>query len=244
MQNARARLGFLVPPGNPNLEPELFRLAPAGVSVHFDRMVARGITGSHDGQEERNLSQIAHLDENVEMLALVHPAVIALAHTATSYTLGRQKEAELVARIGRETGIAFITAFGSVVRALAELGAARIALATPYSEHWTQRGRQNLIDYGLQVVSYGRLENVRNIYEETPERAAELVHRVDTQDAQAVFISGVGMPSIDVLQSLEDAIGKPVISSVSAMMWNALRLAGVSEPVPGFGTLLARGREK
>ena len=37
----RARLGFLVPPGNPTVETEMIALAPAGVSVHFHRMIAR-----------------------------------------------------------------------------------------------------------------------------------------------------------------------------------------------------------
>ena len=48
----RARLGFLVPPGNPTVESEMIALAPAGVSVHFHRMTARGATGSLDGQDE------------------------------------------------------------------------------------------------------------------------------------------------------------------------------------------------
>ena len=38
----RARLGFLIPPGNTTVEPEMFELAPAGVSVHFARLIARG----------------------------------------------------------------------------------------------------------------------------------------------------------------------------------------------------------
>ena len=29
------RIGFLVPPGNPTAEPEMMRLAPPGVTVHF-----------------------------------------------------------------------------------------------------------------------------------------------------------------------------------------------------------------
>jgi len=33
-------------------------------------------------------------------------------------------------------------------------------------------------------------------------------------------------------------LGKPVISSNQACLWRALRLAGVSEPVAGFGRLL------
>ena len=31
------RLGFLLPPGNPTIEPEMIALAPAGVSLHTTR---------------------------------------------------------------------------------------------------------------------------------------------------------------------------------------------------------------
>ena len=94
----RARLGFLIPPGNPTVEPEMMTLAPAGVSVHFSRMVSHGETGSLEGQEERNRTQIAHIGETAALLALMKPSVIMVAHTATSYTLGRDGEkARLIA---------------------------------------------------------------------------------------------------------------------------------------------------
>ena len=48
----RARIGFLVPPGNPTVEPELIALAPAGVSVHFQRMTARGIAMDRQTYDE------------------------------------------------------------------------------------------------------------------------------------------------------------------------------------------------
>lgn len=217
-------------------------MAPPDVTVHFTRMVARGEPGSLQGQEERNRSQIAHLPENVELLALVKPAVIVLAHTATSYTLGRDGEQELRARLERESGIPFITAFGSVIAALRHLGARRVAFGTPYGEEATLQCKANLEAYGIEVAGYGRLENVRNIYDETPERAAGLARRVDSADADAVFLSGVGMPTIAVLESLEQELGKPVISSAAAMMWNALRVASVATPVTGFGRLLAGTR--
>jgi maleate isomerase len=233
------RLGFLVPPGNPTTEPEVIRMTPPGVSVHFTRMVAHGTTGSLDGQEERNRTQIAHLDENVALLAMVRPAVIVLAHTATSYTLGREAEAALVGRMEASTGLRFVTAFGSVIAALAHLGARRVAFGTPYGEAATLQCKANLEAYGLEVASFGRLEGVTNIYDETVERAAGLARRVDAPDAQAVFLSGVGMPTIDAIEPLERELGKPVISSASAMMWNALRIAGHDAPVTGYGSLLA-----
>ncbi|MSQ88354.1 MAG: hypothetical protein EXR32_03640 [Betaproteobacteria bacterium] len=233
------RLGFLVPPGNPTVEPEMMRLAPAGVTLHFTRMVAHGEAGSHAGQEERNRSQIAHLDENVALLAMVKPAVIVLAHTASSYTLGKEGEARLIERLERSSGISFITAFGSVIRALAHLGAQRVALATPYSNEATLRSKAHLEAHGLEVVAWGNLDQVKNIYEETPERAYALARRVDVPAAQAVFMSGVGMPTIEVLGPLERDLGKPVLSSAAAMMWHALGVAQVGVPIAGYGSLLS-----
>lgn len=239
MTGHRARLGFLVPPGNPTCEPEMIRLAPPVVTVHFTRMVAHGETGSLEGQEERNRTQIAHLEENAALLAMVKPAVIVMAHAATSYTLGIEGEKELIARIEQSTGTRFITAFGSVIAALAHLGVRRLAFGTPYGEASTLKCKANLEAHGYAVTGFGRLEGVKNIYDETPQRASELARRVDTPEAQAVFLSGVGMPTIEVLEELERDLGKPVLSAASAMMWNALRVAKVNAPVSGYGRLLA-----
>ncbi|HZR73903.1 hypothetical protein [Bradyrhizobium sp.] len=238
MKGWRARIGFLVPPGNPTLEPEMMELAPEGVSLHFTRMSAAGPAGTHTGQEERNLSQVASVPDCVKLLSMVSPAVIAMAHTATSYTLGQVREAELVARMETLSGARFITAFGSVLAAFAHLGSRRVAYATPYSADMTARGRQHLEDCGVQVVSSGHLADVRNIYEETSERAYAIARQVDHPEADVIFLSGVGMPTLDALQVLEDDTGKPVISAASAMMWHALRTAGVNCGIKGYGRLL------
>ena len=242
MKGWRARIGFLVPPGNPTTEPEMMRLAPPGVSLHFTRMVAHGVTGSLDGQEERNRSQIAHLPENAALLAMVKPDVLVMAHTATSYTLGVEGERELTARIERETGVPMITAFGSVVAALRHLGVRRVAAGTPYSEASTLQCKASLEAYGFEVVNHGRLAGVTNIYDETPARAYGLGRQVDVPRAEAVFLSGVGMPTVEILDTLERDLGKPAVSSAAAMMWNALRTAGIDAPVAGFGRLLGAGR--
>src|SRR5687767_10407982 len=134
MRGWRARLGFLVPPGNPTVEPEMMQLVPAGVSVHFARLVATGSTGTTEGLEARNRSYLEHIDASAALLAMVHPDVMVLAHTASSYALGREGEAQLIAQLERHTESRVITAAGAVLQALAHLDARRIALATPYPE--------------------------------------------------------------------------------------------------------------
>jgi maleate isomerase len=233
------RIGFLVPPGNPTVEVEMIALAPPRVSVHFTRMVAQGAVGAHEGLLERTRTQIAHVAENAALIAMVKPRVIVMAHTAMSATLGAAAEAELAARMEREHGIPFLTAFRSVLAALAHLGAARVALGTPYDADSTARTRAYLEAAGLEVVSEGRLEGVVNIYDETAARARALARRIDVPQAQAVFLSGLGMPTIGTLEAMERDLGKPVVSAASAMMWNALRVAGEPATMAGFGRLLA-----
>jgi len=234
----RARLGFLVPPGNPTVETEMIALAPLGVSVHFHRMTARGASGSLEGQDKRNRMMVENIDDSVELLAMVDPDVIVVAHTATSYHLGRERETELLARLRASTGIQAVTAFGSVLDALQRLNIRRVALGTPYSPDTTLQGKAHLEAHGLQVVNFANLENVNNIYDTTAERAYGLARLVDREDADAVFLSGTGMPTLPVLEVLERDLGKPMISSASAMMWHALRSAGVGQSIPGYGRLL------
>lgn len=234
----RTRLGFLVPPGNPTVEPEMTALTPPGVSVHYARMNASGRAGSLEGQEERNREQIAGLDQCAGLLAMVRPQVMVLAHTASSYTLGVEGERDLVARMEAAHGCRFVTAFGSVVAALAHLGIQRVALGTPYAMPMTLRGKALLEAHGLTVANHVSLPGVTNIYDETPERTYQLGRMTDRPEAQAVFISGVGMPTIAAIEAMECDLGKPVISAASAMMWHALRTAGVKAAVPSAGCLL------
>jgi maleate isomerase len=192
----RARLGFLVPPGNPTVETEMIALAPEGVSVHFHRMTARGASGSLDGQDERNRMMVANIDESVELLAMVEPDVITIAHTATSCHLGRQREAELLARLQKSTGKQVVTAFASVLNALERLNIGRLALGTPYSPETTLQGKTHLEEHGLAIVNFTNLPGVTNIYDETAERAYQLARLVDRAEAEAVFLSGTGPADI------------------------------------------------
>jgi maleate isomerase len=234
----RARLGFLVPPGNPTVETEMIAMAPQGVSLHFQRMTARGVGGSLDGQSERNQMMIDNIDGSLELLAMVEPDVVVVAHTATSYHLGRAGEADLLARLESATGRRVVTAFGAVVQALERLGIRRLALGTPYSPEVTLQGEAHLEAHGFEVVRFANLQGVANIYNTTAEQAYRLARSVDMVEAEAVFLSGTGMPTLSVLEMLEQDLGKPVVSSASAMMWHALRLAGVRQSIAGYGRLL------
>jgi len=57
-----------------------------------------------------------------------------------------------------------------------------------------------------------------------------------------LFISCMNHDGMAAAQALEDKIGKPVVTSHTATLWSALSQAGETDPLPGYGRLLAEPR--
>ena len=57
--------------------------------------------------------------------------------------------------------------------------------------------------------------------------------------AEALLISGTGLPTVGIVERLEKDLGKPVVTSQTATLWFALRALGIKDPVRGYGRLLA-----
>ena len=71
----------------------------------------------------------------------------------------------------------------------------------------------------------------------TPLDLASLVREADSRAAEAVFLSDTCLVLSPLATALEADLGKPVFSANMVTMWHALRLAGVRDSPPGFGSL-------
>jgi maleate isomerase len=65
-----------------------------------------------------------------------------------------------------------------------------------------------------------------------------LAKKTYTEDADVHFISCAGWRTLPIIDILEKDIGRPVISSVQAVMWHAMKLAKINVTLENKGTLL------
>ena len=89
---------------------------------------------------------------------------------------------------------------------------------------------------------FGRGENIeelRQIARTPPELTYRLARSIDVEEAEAILLVCTDLPTINIINQLEDAIGKPVITSNQASFWATIRSMGLQENTTEFGRLLA-----
>jgi maleate isomerase len=112
-------------------------------------------------------------------------------------------------------------------------------VATPYLDEINAMEADFLADKGFDVLDIQGLnvEDGEAMGRITRDCLKEFALSVDDPDADVIFVSCGGIRTIDVLQEIEDAAGKPVVCSNQAMMWDCLRRAGIADRIEGYGRL-------
>lgn len=239
----RARIGVLVPFTNTNLEADLAMLRPGGVSMHFARI------GGYDADEVPDADQMAglgeaSLDEPLRLLGGARPDLVLYGCTSATLTHGTAFDRELAARIATETGAATVTAAGALVQALHALKVKRVGFASPYVGAINDMAVAFLSDCGVETVSRADIGVELGNYgqgELTPDEVFDLGRRADSGAAGAIVLSCTDMRSVEAIERLEQALGKPVVCSNQAMLFAALKVLGIDAPEIDCGHLFKQG---
>lgn len=229
------RIGVLLPPMNVSMESDMNTWAPDGVTVHATRLFRR--TAVHG--VDQLLEMLEGLDEDVRRLVFTRPHVIIYGCTSGSCLEPRQDQ-KIAERIEAAAGVPAIVTAGAVAAALRTLNVHRVAVATPYIDEINERELAFLRDYGFDPVNLDALHISRSydIPDVTLERLWDLALAADRPEAEGLFISCTNLRTAPLIESLERRLGKPVITSNQASIWQALRKVGVEDVVPGGGRLL------
>jgi maleate isomerase len=227
---ARGRFGLLTPQANPTVEPEFRRLAPAGTELYVARL-----TSHSDDPRARLVEYLERLPETLAQYDTLRLDAVAFACTGSSYLLGARREAEILSAAQAALGAPVDTAAGAILKALDSLGARRILVVSPYPDwlldaavaFWREAGLEVV---GTATVPTGRADT-RGIYELQAADADGVIDRLEAGRADAVLVSGTGMPSLELLRDRRSR-HPPLLSSNLCLAWR------LHQHVPGGGPTL------
>ena len=247
MYGWRKRIGLLIPSVNTTMEPEFYKMAPEGVTIHTSRMLLKNNFSS---------DSLIDMGEEVERatreLATAGVDIVIFGCTSGSFVKGSKHTSEIDEKIKNilGNGKPAITTSAAVLQALQLFKAKKVAVATPYPEEINQKEKLFLEENDFEVTRIEGLgfserkpvypltdSPVSMIGMQEPYVAYNLAVDVNTDDSDCIFISCTNFRTIEIIEKLENDLRKPVITSNQATFAMALKQIGIRERLPGYGKL-------
>lgn len=226
----RKKLGIIVPSWNTMMEYETQRMAVNGTSIHSMRI-------SHTADTEENVIWMGtQVPAAAKLLGHAKVDVICYGCTGGGFIKGPGYDQQLIREIEEATGIPGTTTIVGVTDALRAFGAKKLCVASPYEAWLNERLRDFLTKTGFEVLAIKGLGTQAHSTVK-PEEVEALVRSVDRPDADAIFVSCTNFGTLDIIESLERKLDKPVVTSNSGSMWKMMRIVGDKSAVPGAGRL-------
>lgn len=184
-------------------------------------------------------------DPNIEAagrkLVALGSRALAYACTSGSYVRGLHGDTDIAQRMHDATNRPSTTTATATVRALKHLQAKRVAVLSPHIHSLNTRLQRFLESHEVEVVQMVGLNRLNAIDSITPDETLAIVQQqVDHPYADTIFISCTGLRVAPIITTLERKIAKPVVTAIQATMWDVLRLANASSPLPNCGHLYTR----
>lgn len=235
---SKAKIGLVYMASSTVMEPEMYAMAGEGVSIHASRLTLPSVTVEGIDAMMRS----PELESSVRLVAQAPLDSLIFGGTSASFLHGTAWDRALITNMESWSGLAgrCSTTSTASLAALAELGAGKIALATPYVPEVIERAERFFGENGHEVVASDGM-GITSDWElaEVPlERVYEMCLAVDRDEATAIFISCTNLRSVGAIETLERELGKPVVSAIQASFWHCLKIAGVPDgAAPGYGRL-------
>ncbi len=223
----RALLGMLTPSSNTVLEPVTTALLAevAEASAHFGRFAVTEIALSTQA-----LAQFAPAEILAAARLLAHARCQVIAWNGTSAGwLGLDRDRQLCAAISAETGAMACTSVLALDEIFARTGTRRLGLVTPYRHDVQQAIIANYRKSGIDCVAERHLEIQDNFSfsEVGPETLRAMTADVAAARPDAIVVLCTNLRAAPLVPALEAEFGLPVYDSIAAVVWKALRLAGI-----------------
>ncbi|MBK18349.1 MAG: arylmalonate decarboxylase [Rhodospirillaceae bacterium] len=234
-ENPRARYGLIVPSSNRMAEPHASQYTPRDVACHVTRL---RMTGPYFMPLDDLLPKVT---EAAELLADAGCDPIVFHCTANSMSDGVDGEKRIKGAIEDASGRPAVTTASATMAAFEHFQAKRVVLLSPYPRASHEHELEFLEESGCEIVGEKNLGlNGSNAYSDMPASEwTETLVSMKNKDADIYFVSCANIQALDALEEMEEVLDAPVVTSNQLVIWQALRMAGINEPLPGLGKLAA-----
>jgi len=163
---------------------------------------------------------------------------IAYACTSGTIAIGEDKVKEKIQLA--KPGCHVTTPITSAIKAFNKMNIKKISVLTPYPESVNKTISEYLIKKNIDIISFStfNLDQDVDFARVDPKYLAEILTKLNIQDADALFVSCTALPALEILDEVEHKINKPVFSSNQTLIWDTIRLAGYKNSIKGYGKLL------
>ncbi|HEY3711715.1 MAG TPA: Asp/Glu/hydantoin racemase [Amycolatopsis sp.] len=216
------------------LERELWRWVPMDVSLHLARTPYEPVPVSMEMAQL--VSDSRHLAAATRDVLHVEPEVVAYLCSSGSFVNGIGYERSLTKAICDAGAPDAVTTSGALAEVLQQLDLRNVSVLTPYDADLTGKLHDFLGELGVRTVSSDHLGLGGGIWKVSYRTIAERILAADHSDAEAIFVSCTNLPTFDLIEPLEAALGKPVLTANQLTMWACLRR--MSLPIVGPGRWL------
>lgn len=235
----RARYGMIIPSSNRMAEPHACCYTPAGIVAHVARL---RMTGPYLMALDDLLPKLA---DTAATLADTKCDPIVFHCTANSMASGLEGERRIAQTIEDATGAKATTTAAATMAGLQQFGAKRIVLVSPYARATHEHELEFMEQAGIEVVGERNLGlSGSDAYcSMLPAEWVEVMTEMKSDRADVYFVSCANIRATEVIEEMEAKLGRPVLTSNQLVIWQALRLAGVQDPIPGLGRLASSAAE-
>lgn len=135
-----------------------------------------------------------------------------------------------------------VTPTRAAVKGLQAFDAKRISILTPYTIETSTPMAAYFSAKGFDIANFTcfGLDDDREMARISAASLIAAARETTADDADALFISCTAVRAAGIAAEIEQAIGKPVVTSNLATAWATLRICGEHAPQPGRGSLMAQ----
>lgn len=186
-----------------------------------------------------DLGSDQRLADGAAQLAADEPDAVIWACTSGSFVFGPRGAQQQVSTVAAAAGVPASSTSIAFVDALRHLNIRRVAIAASYPDDVAQHFVRFLSAGGAEVVSMGShgIYTAAEVGTLEPDQVIAMVTAADHPDAEAVLVPDTAMHTLAIVDRLEAAAGKPVLTANQVTVWKGLDLLGPVPSLPGLGTL-------